>query len=314
MTAKRPVAAQPVILPKAGSLPEPEAAVDYTQVLAGPSQRLMTSMTGLAVIILGFFFVYPMVMGAVDGLGWILRGQPGTFQTYWTSAIGFEYPEGMVAANLGLAALTGVAILAVRFLHRRAPVWLSSVQPGLRWRYMLIVAVVAVVVLNTSYWLSDGRVNFHWNPSPNLWVWLVLIVVTAPLQAAGEEYFFRGYLAQLIGSMVRQKWVVVVVSAVAFTALHGTQNVPLLVDRIAFGAILGALVVLTGGLEAAIAAHAVNNVFAFGYAAMSGGVAAARSLTEVTWVTAGVNIAAYVVIAAVAYAIGRAMRVATTTP
>jgi len=311
MTARQP-AASPAKTSFAVAEPEPD--VDYTQVLWRPSLRLTTPMAGLAVIILGFFFVYPVVMGAISGAGWIVRGRPDSFQTYWAAAIGFKYPEGMLAANLGLAALIVVAILAVRFLHRRAPVWLSSVQPGLRWRYMLIVVVVAAIVLNTSYWLSEGRLNFHWNPSPNLWVWLVLIVVTAPLQAAGEEYFFRGYLMQLVGSMVRQKWAVVAVSSVAFTALHGTQNVPLLVDRFAFGAILGALVVLTGGLEAAIAAHAVNNVFAFGYAAMSGGVASARSLAEVTWATAGVNIAAYVVIAAAAYAIGRVLRVATTTP
>ena len=295
-------------------LVEPEADVDYTQVLADRDQRLTGPLTGLAVVIVGFFLVYPVVMGAVDGIGWLARGKPGTFQTYWTAATGFEFPEGMLAANLGLAALIGVSMLAVRFLHRRQSVWLSSVQPGVRWRFMLIVVVVAAIVLNTAYWLTEGRVDFHWNPSPNLWIWLVLIVLTAPLQAAGEEYFFRGYLMQVVGSVLRQKWVVVVLAGLAFAALHGTQNVPLLLSRIAFGVLMGALVVLTGGLEAAIAAHAVNNVLAFGYAAMSGGVAGARSLTEVTWTTAGINILAYAVIAAIAYVIGRAMRVATATP
>jgi len=295
-------------------LSEPEAGVDYTHVLATPVLSLVTSMMGLVIIVLGFFLVYPVVMGAVDLVGWVVRGQPDTFQTYWAAATAFSFPEGMVAANVGLAVLIIVARVAVRYVHRRPPVWLSSVQPGLRWRYMLIVAVVATVVLNVSYWLADGRINFRWSPSPNLWVWLVLIVLTSPLQAAGEEFFFRGYLMQVVGSMLRQKWVVVLLSGAVFATVHGTQNAPLLTDRFVFGCLMGALVVLTGGLEAAIAAHAVNNVFAFGYAAMSGGVSGARALTEVTWATAGVNIAAYAIIAVVAYAIGRAMRVATTTP
>ena len=292
----------------------PPAGVDYTRALAGAEHPVMPIITGLAGMLAGFVLLYPGVAGLLAALGWLARGKQGTYDAYWVRAMGFEYPEGLAATSLGLAAIIPLVLLMVRFVHQRRPVWLSSVQPGLRWRYMLIVFVVAAIVMNAQYWVTTGRTEFHWNPSPQLAFWLVAILLTTPLQAAGEEYLFRGYLMQVIGAAVRQKWVTVLVSGAAFMAVHGTQSVSLMVDRFAFGTIMGALVVLTGGLEAAIAAHAANNVFAFGYAALSGGVAAARSMTDASWPMVAANIGAYVVVALAAWGIARAMKAATKTP
>ena len=88
----------------------------------------------------------------------------------------------------------------------------------------------------------------------------MVILLTSPLQAAAEEIFFRGYLMQALGSLVAKPWFGVVASALVFALLHGTQNLPLFVDRLAFGLLAGLLVWRTGGLEAGIAAHVVNNV------------------------------------------------------
>lgn len=293
---------------------QPAPGVDYTKVLTGSPQLRMTATTGLAVILFGFFFVSQGISSLVCWIGWLGRGRPGTFTSFSSMAMSFGVPEGVLGANLGLASFVVIAMLAMRLIHRYDTHWLASVQPGMRWRYLVIVAVVAAIVFNAVYWATDGRVNFHWAPLTHVWVYIVIIIVTGPLQAAGEEYFFRGYLQQLVGTMARQRWLVVLVSGVLFTAAHGTQNLPLLADRFAFGAIMGALVVLTGGLEAAIAVHAVNNIFAFGYPALSGTLADARTMSEVSWATAGTNVLAYAVIALLAYAIGRAMKVATTTP
>jgi len=294
---------------------EPGEGVDYTRALATTDQRpAMMAVTGLAVMMLGLYFVNPGISEAVNGIGWLLRGRPGSFGEFSAAANAFGHPEGVLGSFLGIASFIVLAMLSMRYIHRQSPKWLASVQPGMRWRFLLIVAVVAAVVFNVSYWATSGRTDFHWAPMPHAWLYLVIIVLVGPLQAAGEEYFFRGYMQQLIGGVLAQRWVVVLVSAVLFTAVHGTQNLPLLLDRFVFGALLGALVVLTGGLEAGIAMHAVNNIFAFGYPTLSGTLMDARAISTVTWGMAGVNIAAYVVIAALAYLIGRAMKVAVTTP
>jgi hypothetical protein len=74
-----------------------------------------------------------------------------------------------------------------------------------------------------------------------------VIVLTSPIQAAAEEIFFRGYLLQALGSLVARPWFGVIASSVVFALLHGTQNVPLFVDRLAFGLLAGLLVWRTGG-------------------------------------------------------------------
>ena len=69
-----------------------------------------------------------------------------------------------------------------------------------------------------------------------------------------------------------------VVSSVVFALLHGTQNLPLFVDRLAFGLLAAVLVWRTGGLEAGIAAHVINNVFAYSVAGLTTSVAALKAI------------------------------------
>ena len=60
-----------------------------------------------------------------------------------------------------------------------------------------------------------------------------------------------------------------------FALAHGIgQSVPIFFDRFAFGLVAGYLVVRTGGLEAGIAMHVVNNSLAFGLALAFGDMAA----------------------------------------
>ena len=60
----------------------------------------------------------------------------------------------MLYLNLTLASLTLVAMLViVRVVHRLRPRWLSSVLPGMRWKFFfacLGLSVVALVVSRSS--------------------------------------------------------------------------------------------------------------------------------------------------------------------
>jgi len=58
----------------------------------------------------------------------------------------------------------------------------------------------------------------------------------------------------------------VLVPAVLFALAHGAQDAPIFVDRLAFGVVAGVLVIATGGLEAGIAMHVLNNFLAYGVA------------------------------------------------
>ena len=106
----------------------------------------------------------------------------------------------------------------------------------------------------------------------------MVVVLTTPLQSAAEEYLFRGYLSQAIAGWVRAPRagavVAAVVTAALFSLAHLPGDLPTFLDRFAFGLAASAVVWLTGGLEAAIVLHAVNNVLVFVLAgALGDGVA-----------------------------------------
>ena len=259
-------------------LTDPKPGTNYAAVLRiDPiSDGMVKGLGGLLVALAGYSLLLPGVAWALLGVFWLLRGMPGSFADYRTAALQFELIDGMVATHLAIGSLVVLCMYIMRYVHQRHPRWLCSVQPGFRWRYAVACALVSVVVLNGVYWVSRANDMPTWQASDHLGWWLLAIVLTAPLQAAGEEFLFRGYLLQISGMISRSPWLAVAISATIFAAMHGTQNIPLFVDRMGFGLIAGALVVTTGGLEAAVAAHVINNVFAFGYAAAAGGVAAAN--------------------------------------
>ena len=273
----------------------------------------MKLVMGLLGAFLAFLVVVQLLVRVVLGIGWFLRGQPD-FREYQSLALAYELPDGILASHLGIAGLLLFVLLIHRYWHGRKAIWVISVQPGGRWRYLLICFVVAAAVLNVVMWLMRGG-NMAWQASQPDWaIYLALILITSPLQAAAEEFFFRGYLQQAIGSLAGRAWVGVACSSLVFAIFHGDQNVALFAHRLGFGLIAGTLVWATGGLEAAIAVHVANNVFAFGYALFTGGVATLKATSAISWEAACSDLASFAVFGALAWWIGRRMHVATLTP
>ena len=117
---------------------------------------------------------------------------------------------------------------------------------------------------------------------------VLVVLLLTPLQAAGEEYLFRGYLTQAFGSLVwgrrASQALAVVGPALIFALFHGfSQDPPVFFDRFAFGVVAGILVIRTGGLEAAIAMHVLNNYLAFTLARTFGDINETLTVTEVSW-------------------------------
>jgi membrane protease YdiL (CAAX protease family) len=197
----------------------------------------------------------------------------------------------LLALNLSLAAMIPITWAIVRVVHRLRPRWLASVVPRMRWRFLLaclapaVVALLAQVVVSTLLPTGtgddlSGSLN-HFTTSTALSA--LVVMLTTPLQAAGEEYLFRGYLLQSFGSFFNSRWLAILATASLFALAHGAQNPPLFFDRFAFGLIAGWLVTRTGGLEAGIALHVVNNIVAFGLALAVGDVGTTLTVSQVSW-------------------------------
>lgn len=293
---------------------DPPSGLSYPLAYRHPGASPFQSVFGILAGFAAFALLVPVTAQLVLRVTHLFRG--GDWATYVAKAGAYELPEGPASGQLGLALLIPVSILIVRFIQGVKPRWLGSVQPGIRWRYLLLTFVIAAVVLNGVLWLSFLAKGMPgWHSGQEGWVgFLVVMVVTSPLQAAAEEVFFRGYLLQAIGSSTGKPWIGVVGSALVFALLHGVQNPALFAHRLAFGLIAGALVVLTGGLEAGIAAHIVNNLAAYGYAMFSTSVAQLKTVTSISWADAGWDIAGFGAFAAVAWWAGRRMRLAMKTP
>jgi membrane protease YdiL (CAAX protease family) len=177
-----------------------------------------------------------------------------------------------------IAAVLPVVYGVTWLIGRRPPGTLSSVLGRLRWRWMGLCALVAVVALMLSQTATvlafvatglgaDGLIGWvGWRAFlPGLLVTVLLV----PLQAATEEYVFRGWLIQAFGEFIRNPWPGILIGAAGFTALHAYTGWGI-ADVYLFGATMGWLAVRTGGLEAAIALHAVNNAVAFGLSSAAG--------------------------------------------
>lgn len=191
-----------------------------------------------------------------------LESGMATIQDY---ADGVTTPMLFLSNNLTLASLIVVAILIHRLVFRQSSGWLSSVAGRFRWaltaRWILVCAPIYLAVLGVELAVS-GTADLAIRP--DTWFLLASVLLTTPLQAAGEEFAIRGLLGRAIGSAFaaeRTGFVVqAVVTGVVFTSLHGAGDPWLNLFYFCFGVIASVLVWRTGGLEAAVALHVVNNL------------------------------------------------------
>lgn len=173
-------------------------------------------------------------------------------------------PAGFFYLLLSLAALIPATMWSVWAVHRIRPRFVSSVVGGIRGRWalrcVLVLVPLFVVYLGLSILLGGPA-----KPPPSQWpLLLALAVLVMPFQAAGEEYLFRGWILQNVGSWFRRPWLGLAVgtatSAALFSVAHGSLNVWVLADLAALAVTACLITWRTGGLEAAVALHAVNNV------------------------------------------------------
>jgi membrane protease YdiL (CAAX protease family) len=230
-------------------------------------------------------------------------------------------PAGLAYLNLSLAAAIPLVMLIALVLHRLRPGWLASVTGRMRWKWLLVclglsvVALIATVVV--SSFIPAGSDGAELGGSVNDWTpevrnFLLVILFLTPLQAAGEEYAFRGYLTQAFGGLFQNRAAAVLVPALLFALAHGAQDLPIFFDRFAFGVVAGILVIATGGLEAGIAMHVLNNFLAFGLALAFSDMSSALNPTGGSWWNIPVTLTQSVVYLAVALFAARRMGIATT--
>lgn len=246
---------------------------------------------GLLLVVVGMLLIAPVVLMPVLVLG-VAIDHEGPFLEALQDAADLKrvtWPA-MLWLNLSLAALIPITWGIMRWIHRMRPRWLMSVRPGIRWPFFwacfgLSLVAIAASLLVGAFLPGDAEqlTGTVAHVNREMIILAVVILLTTPLQAMGEEYAFRGYAMQAFGSLTRSPWFAILLSATLFALAHGVQNAPLFLDRFTFGLMAGYLVHRTGGLEAGIALHVWNNLLAFGFALALGSIDESLNVSEVSW-------------------------------
>jgi membrane protease YdiL (CAAX protease family) len=187
-------------------------------------------------------------------------------------------PLSVSIGLLGVATLLPATLLGYLIVGLRPLTVLRSVQFRFRWRWLaysllpaLVITVAATLLQFFALPLILGGESLV-APTIPLGTFLIcalIVLVVTPLQAAAEEFAFRGLVSQMLGGWLRSAPLVIVLSAIPFAAAHtqylgdGGSLTWAIADVALFALVAGFVTWRTGGIESSIALHATNNTLAF---------------------------------------------------
>lgn len=263
-------------------------------------RMLLTGLVGIALYVaILLLLIVPVVIVGVFVPEW---GAELQFLVTTLEYFDLDRPWLLIALALPLVLMIPALLLASRIIEGRGVGLLSSVAGRLRMGWLgksllLALAVFVVyfaVVLGVS--AATGEAVTPDFSHPGLGIMVVLVLLLIPFQAAAEEYVFRGYLMQLIGGWLRHPAFAILLPVPLFVLGHnydiwGAASVGV------FAVVAAWLTWRTGGLEAAISLHIVNNVLIFLLGAVDMVDANAASGTPVDLLASTIAMVVYAVLA-----------------
>ncbi len=225
------------------------------------------------VILLVLFFGISTVLGglalALDVLGGAITPQQ------LASGVVPITPLVLLSTNLSAAAMIPIAAVLQWTFFGVRPRFLSSVQGRLRWRWLgrlsLVIVPVWIVYVGASTLLGPPG---EFRVDATALALIAVVILTTPLQAAGEEYGLRGLVQRSVGSWFARPRTALIVATVfsagVFGSAHFATDPWLIAYYVTFGVALSLAAHFTGGLEAPVLIHAVNNVLLLVPAALLG--------------------------------------------
>jgi len=170
---------------------------------------------------------------------------------------------------LSFAAGLGAIFFVVKVLHKQPIKELTTSRKKMDWgRFFFAFGLVAIFAIATTlvdYYTNPQDYVINFQPKP-FFMMLVIAVIMIPLQTGFEEYLFRGYLMQGIGTLFKNRWSPLIITSLVFGGLHFfNPEVTKLGNIIMFyyigtGFLLGIMTLMDDGMELALGFHAGNNL------------------------------------------------------
>jgi len=162
-------------------------------------------------------------------------------------------------------------IFLIKPMHSKVFMNTITGNGSIRWKRVVISGVVWMILMAVYLFVYIGidPSNFSVNNnSSSLFILALISFLLIPFQAAFEEVIFRGYLMQAFTLMLPYRLFPVLATSILFALMH-TLNpevkeygfLSVMPQYLTFGLIFGILTILDDGIEAALGAHAANNIF-----------------------------------------------------
>jgi hypothetical protein len=175
-----------------------------------------------------------------------------------------------LAVNFSILMMLAGLILAVKVIHRRPLLTLITPEARIDWGRMgrgaLVWTVIAAIIVAIEHLLYPDRYYLSFNAG-RFFLFVAIVLVLTPIQAATEELVFRAYAMQGLARLTRRPAVLAIVSSAIFTVPHMLNPevhqygwLLMAANYFAIGMLLATATLRDGRLELAIGVHAVNNV------------------------------------------------------
>ena len=170
---------------------------------------------------------------------------------------------------LSFAVGLGTIFFVVKVFHRQPIKALTTSRKKMDWgRFFFAFGLVAIFAIATTlvdYYSNPQDYVVNFEPG-SFFIMLIIAIIMIPLQTGFEEYLFRGYLMQGIGTLFKNRWSPLIITSVVFGGLHFfNPEVTKLGNIIMFhyigtGFLLGIMTLMDDGMELALGFHAGNNL------------------------------------------------------
>jgi uncharacterized protein len=206
-----------------------------------------------------FFFVLFLPLGdffdRIIGIGPLSPNQPSLTIGLW------------LAGNVGLAVLIPVSIGLELLLYGRHAPRPHSITGRFRWHLLgrlalaltpiwFIFAIVLLLLMQRTLVVTSNTILL-----------VLLVLATVPLQAAGEEYLYRGLISRAVGSQFANPRVAIAaamaISGLVFVLSHGNTDPWTNAFYVSAAVGLSLAAHVSQGLEAPALIHALINVCFF---------------------------------------------------
>lgn len=161
--------------------------------------------------------------------------------------------------------------IGIKFVHKRAIKTIVTSRKKIDWKRFwfgfFTWGIISSSVIGIGILLEPESYVWNFNAVP-FFTLVAISFLFLPIQTSFEELLFRGYFMQALGILVKNRWLPLLITSVAFGLLHGANpeveklGAISMVFYIGTGLFFGITTLMDEGTELALGLHAINNIVA----------------------------------------------------